>query len=804
VTLTNLDRRTRRALAHPLTVLTLTEGRLPALRDLTDAALQQRYEEAAASDSDDALADVVAVVAESIRRSTGLQLRTNQILCAVALCDGTIAELATGEGKTLAALPSAAWLALDGNGVHVLTANDYLAERDASLAADVLGRLGLTVGTVYAGGQPRDDARAAYACDVTYGTANAVGFDFLRDRLASDAAEQVCRPRYAAIVDEADQILIDEARTPLIISGEGRDTADLAERCFEVVADLEDGVDFDADEVRRVVALTQAGIERAGAALGVDLVDPTHLSSAAAVRQALVARTLMKRDRDYVVVDGEVHIIDANTGRAAAGRRWSDGLHQAIEAKERLNVQPDHRTLASVTLQRYFGGYQHLSGMTGTAAAASGELSAVYGLDVVAIPTHAPSRRIDHDDVVFVTATEKLQNVAEFIAEEHAVGRPVLVGTPDITESEALSALLNSHGVPHQVLNAKNHREEAAVIAQAGRPGAVVVSTSMAGRGVDILLGGDPDALAAAELSDAGIDVDAEAVRRRWADQCAADAEQVRSLGGLLVVGTSRQASRRIDDQLRGRSGRQGDPGESQFCVALDDEVLRPYVGGAVGKLAAGLSGPIAAGRITKTIAKAQATLTELHAAERQRMLDYDEVRATQADEVWRLRDATLHAAADDLWADVKEYAVAVGEYLADRSHDDEAGWDETVASLQTRWAADVAVEDLAASKNPAALLADLLYTRAQANLADLDDPAAIMRHVMVGIRDVAWVEHNEFLNEVRDGIGLRSMAQEDPLVAWRYEAVALYQEMELAIAMRCMEWLCRMTVTITPTAEAS
>jgi preprotein translocase subunit SecA len=697
--------------------------------------------------------EAFALAAAAIERETGLVLRANQLTAAAVLASGRAAELATGEGKTLSALPAAFWLSLAGRGVHAVTANDYLAGRDAELAGRVLGRLGTTVGLVTSEETPDPAAkRAAYECDITYATANELGFDFLRDRIALSLSDQVQRPRYATIVDELDFTLIDEARTPLIISGPTTVNAALLNTAGRTAAALMAGDHYDVDPATRTVGLTDAGAERAAEITGADLSDISNVSVAAALRQALLAKELYRRDREYVVVDGHIFIVDEQTGRALAGRRWSGGLHQAVEWREGVDVQPENRTLASTTLQRYFGGYEILAGMTGTAMTAAGELNATYGLDVVAVPSHRPVVRVDRPDVMYATVADKLDAVAERVADEHRRGRPVLIGTSSVAESEQLSAVLEAINVPHQVLNAKEHSREAEIIAQAGNLGAVTVSTSMAGRGVDILLGGELGSDASSATSP-GYDT-------------------VCALGGLCVIGTSRSTSRRVDDQLRGRAGRQGDPGETQFYLSLEDELLAPFVDRGLGWALRG--GAIEHKAAARAIEKAQAKVESMQINERKELGDYDKVWSAQRETVWAMRERILGAADSAAMAEL--FQSDLDQTLAETDLDDT----ETAA----RWGlSDVGdLGEIAAAK--------------WATLGE--DAWWIARRTWLGVLDAEWVSHCEMLEDLDEGMWLRGTADGKPLHAWEKEAFALFSEFLVRVRRYRWRWWCLAKVEIT------
>jgi preprotein translocase subunit SecA len=745
--------RTKKAL---VSVAKDAEKKFESLRGISDEELAETAAELAerAKRGEEAsylAVEAFAVAALAVERETGLVLRPNQFIAAAALAFGRVAELATGEGKTLAAIPAVFLLALEGKGVHVVTANEYLAARDAEQAGRILGRCGMRVGLSVSSQKDPEMKREAYSCDVTYVTASELGFDFLRDRLTYRLERQVGRELHAVVVDELDSILIDEARTPLVISGRGDAHLEIVATCHKVVAGMKPLEHFEVDLKNQNVALTAEGTVWVGEALGRDLSDPVNVVWAAAVRQALMAREVYRRDRDYVIRDGEVLIVDQSTGRAMPGRRWNGGLHQAIEQKERVEVRAENRTVASTTLQSLFKSYTHLSGMTGTAKSSEEELTETYGLEVIEVPSHKPVVRVDEPDVVHGDQKSKLRAVCERVVAESGRGRPVLIGTGSVAESEKLSQMLQMNGVSHQVLNAKQHDREAEIIAQAGRIGAVTVSTSMAGRGVDILLGGDPVKLAAADQSNLA----------EWVETCREDGEKVRALGGLLVIGTTRAAARRVDDQLRGRAGRQGDPGASAFHLSLDDELLAPYLDSSLGWLLRRTEG-VAHKSITKAIESAQSTIEGDHTRQRVNLARYDEVYAAQRETVWALRQQLLEADDDGM---IEFFAATLNSL-------EESGVPEDVL-------ARCGVERF-----------EDLVSRSEARYAELGtDAPKVARHIWLKRIDAEWVDHLERLEVLRDAITLRSSAKLDPLSEWKREAFELFEEFVFAVAVGRIEW---------------
>ncbi|PZM93306.1 MAG: preprotein translocase subunit SecA, partial [Actinobacteria bacterium] len=641
----------------------LTDAELRALTD------QYRQRIADGESLDDLLPEAFATAREAASRVLGQRHYDVQIMGGAALHFGNIAEMKTGEGKTLTAVLPAYLNALTGKGVHIVTVNDYLAQRDAQWMGRVHEFLGLTVGVILPN-RPAAEHRAAYNCDITYGTNNEFGFDYLRDNMAWSKDELVQRGHYFAIVDEVDSILIDEARTPLIISGPAEHSARWYREFADIAARLEPGTngegDYEVDYAKRTVAITERGVAKVEDRLGIDnLYDSVNTPLISYLNNAIKAKELYKRDRDYIVSDGEVLIVDEFTGRILYGRRYNEGMHQAIEAKEGVEIKQENQTLATITLQNYFRLYEKLAGMTGTAQSEAAEFNKVYKIGVVSIPTHRPMIRLDRPDVIYKTERAKFNAVVEDIAERHAKGQPVLVGTVSVEKSELLSQMLRRRGIPHSVLNAKFHAKEAEIIAQAGRKGAVTVATNMAGRGTDILLGGNPEFLAAQELRQRGLDPveqpdeyqkAMEEVLPRWKEICAAEAEEVAALGGLYVLGTERHESRRIDDQLRGRAGRQGDPGESRFYLSLQDELMKRFRTGAVEAIMDRLNipedVPIESKMVTRQIKSAQAQIESQNAEIRKTVLKYDEVLNKQRQVIYAERRRVLNG--EDLHEQIK------------------------------------------------------------------------------------------------------------------------------------------------------
>ncbi|MEN9793124.1 MAG: preprotein translocase SecA subunit, partial [Actinomycetota bacterium] len=672
-------------------------------RALSDDALRARTVEFRArldrgEDVDDLLVDAFAVVREAADRVIGQRHFDVQMMGGAALHFGWVAEMKTGEGKTLVSTLPAYLNGLTGRGVHIITVNDYLARFHAEWMGRIHRWLGLEVGLVIPGHRDRPvEKRAEYACDITYGTNNEFGFDYLRDNMASTRDDKVQRGHFFAIVDEVDSILIDEARTPLIISGRVADSASIYYRFAAIARTLERDADYEVDEAKRIVFPTEQGIEKVEAELGLaNLYDAVQQNLVHQLQAALKAKELYRRDKDYIVDGGDVKIVDEFTGRILEGRRWSEGLHQAVEAKEGVRINEENQTLATITLQNYFRMYDKLAGMTGTAQTEAAELMNIYGLQVVPIPTNKAVVRVDEADLIFKSEEAKFRAVVEDIAERNSVGQPILVGTISVEKSERLSRELNKRGIRHEVLNAKQHTREAQIVAQAGRLGAVTVATNMAGRGVDILLGGNPELLARQKLLAEGVDaallVDEFALPMPLAsmpedfrtaretamaryrevlpavtEACRAEGEKVRELGGLYVLGTERHDSRRIDNQLRGRSGRQGDAGASRFYLSLEDELMRLFATGALSWVM-GRALPddeaIEAKMVTKAIERAQTTVEQRNAEIRKNVLKYDEVMNEQRKVIYQRRDQILDGA--DLRAAAMDYlAEAVDDLIA-------------------------------------------------------------------------------------------------------------------------------------------
>jgi preprotein translocase subunit SecA len=748
---------------------------------------------------DDLLIEAFAVVREAGVRVLGQRHYDVQLMGGAALHFGWVAEMKTGEGKTLVSTLPAYLNGLTGNGMHLVTVNDYLATRDREWMGRLHNWLGLSTGLIVPGNHDPVFKRAQYACDITYGTNNEFGFDYLRDNMAISRDRKVQRGHVYAIVDEVDSILIDEARTPLIISGRPTDAAQLYYKFASIVRGLRRDDDYEVDEEKHTVVPTEEGIERVERQLGIDnLYDGVAQNLVHQLQAALKAKELYKRDKEYVVTGGEVKIVDEFTGRILEGRRWSEGLHQAVEAKEGVRIKEENQTLATVTLQNYFRMYDKLAGMTGTAQSDAAELANTYELQVVPIPTNRPMVRLDQGDLIYKGEDPKFGAVVDDIAERYEAGQPVLVGTISVEKSEKLSRLLDKRGIRHEVLNAKvgQHFREAEIIAQAGRLKAVTVATNMAGRGVDIILGGNPEGLAKRDVRAEELDPDSEEGRARVAELTAkheaetrAEGDQVRELGGLYVLGTERHDSRRIDNQLRGRSGRQGDPGESRFYLSLEDDLMRLFATGAVnwvmGKTLPD-DVPLEAKMVSKAIERAQTTVEQRNAETRKNVLKYDEVMNEQRKVIYALRDQVLDK------VDLRERIV--DEVLPDAvnslveahcvsDYSEEWDLDGLVAEVRTYWPSDLGEGDLGKATSTNELYEMLTdealgwYEKRETELGP-EVMRQVERQIMLQVIDQRWRNHLYEMDYLRGGIGLRAMGQKDPLVEWQREGFDMFGQM--------------------------
>ncbi len=817
--------------------------KVEALREsfqkLSDAELAAKTQEYRArfqkGESLDALLpEVFAQVREASRRVLGLEHYYVQLLGGIILHNGDIAEMKTGEGKTLVATLAACLNAVSGKGVHVVTVNDYLAKRDSEWMGKLYHFLGYSVGLIVRDMTP-EEKKAAYACDITYATNNELGFDYLRDNMKVNREALVQRELNYAIIDEVDSILIDEARTPLIISGPGEKGTELYAIADGFVRKLKEEEDYVVDEKAKTVNLTEEGTAKAEKYFKVEnFADMENQEINHHVYQALRAHKTMRRDIDYVVQNGQVIIVDEFTGRLMIGRRYSDGLHQAIEAKEGVKVERESRTLATITFQNFFRMYQKLSGMTGTAKTEEAEFEGIYNLAVVQVPTHRPMIREDKNDIILPTIKAKFEAVIEEICQVHENGRPMLVGTVSVENSEILSAMLKRRGIRHEVLNAKNHEKEAGIVAQAGKFGAVTIATNMAGRGTDILLGGNPDYMAKSEMRRKGYDEDmiytasmhldtrdAEVLKARalynelyegFKKQTDAEHEKVVAAGGLYIIGTERHESRRIDNQLRGRSGRQGDPGASRFYIALEDDLMRLFGGERIRMIIERLSGgediPLEYGVMTRQIEKAQKRIEERNFKSRSQVLKYDDVMNQQREVIYGQRRSVLMG--EDIRQAIGGMLDSAVGNLADSYCPEElsAGeWDLDALNLALAnlipqaYFAPVSAEDL--KKKNARAAKELLLERARSayeqKSAELEGEGLDMREIerVVLLREVdsKWMEHIDNMDQLRDGIGLRAYGQVDPVVAYQKEGFDMFDEMIAAIQQGTVQMLFRITV---------
>ena len=718
---------------------------------------------------DDILVEAFAVVREAAQRTVGLRPFDVQLLGGLVLHEGKIAEMKTGEGKTLAATLPIYVNALTGEGVHVVTVNDYLARRDAEWMGPIYRFLDLTVGNIVHG-LDDDERRAAYACDITYGTNNEFGFDYLRDNMKFRIEDYVQRDFHYAIVDEVDSILIDEARTPLIISGPSEESTDKYYRINQVIPRLKREEHYTIDEKSRTVALTESGVARVESLLKVqNLYEPQNIEILHHVNQALKAHTLFKRDVDYLVKDGQVIIVDEFTGRVMPGRRYSDGLHQALEAKEHVKIEQENQTLASVTFQNYFRMYKKLAGMTGTADTEAAEFKKIYNLDVIVVPTNMPMIRTDHSDVIYKTEKEKFAAVIDEIKELHAIKRPVLVGTISIEKSEFLNRQLTKHGIPHNVLNAKNHEKEAEIIAQAGQPGAVTISTNMAGRGTDIKLG-----------------------------------EGVAKLGGLHILGTERHESRRIDNQLRGRSGRQGDKGSSRFYLSLEDDLLRIFgaerISSVMDRIGVEEGQPIEHKLISRAIENAQKRVEGQNFDIRKHLLDYDDVMNRQREVIYRQRREVL--AGTDLWQTIDEILEEVTDLLIDDYLDEKVRADEwnlkalddaVFKQYSLRFNFDNPVGDATSRDEIKERIMQGVNGLLRKKETDFGKPLMeyIIRVIMLQSLDTHWKDHLLAMDHLKEGIGLRGYGQKDPKREYQREGYEMFMDMVYRIKEDTLQKLC-------------
>ena len=762
------------------------------------------------------LPEAFAVVREASKRTLGKRHYDVQLMGGAALHLGNIAEMKTGEGKTLVATLPAYLNALSGKGVHIVTVNDYLAEYQANLMGRVFRFLGMECGVILSSMEP-DERRKQYAADITYGTNNEFGFDYLRDNMAWTVEEQVQRGHNFAIIDEVDSILIDEARTPLIISGPAAGEANRWYAEFARIAAtlLKRGEDYEVDEKKRTVGILESGIDKVEDHLGVkNLYESKNTPLIGFLNNSIKAKELFTNNKDYVVIDGEVLIVDEHTGRILPGRRYNDGIHQAIEAKEGVEIKPENQTMATVTLQNYFRMYDKLSGMTGTAETEAAEFMNTYELGVVPIPTNKGVQRIDNPDKVYRDEIAKFKAVVKDIKERHEKGQPVLVGTASVENSEYLSRQLAKAGVRHEVLNAKNNEREAAIVAQAGRKGAVTVATNMAGRGTDIMLGGNPEFEAVEKMRELGLDpnTNSEEYEARWPevlkaceDAAKEEHDEVTKLGGLYVLGTERHESRRIDNQLRGRSGRQGDPGESRFYLSLTDELMRLFNTGMATRLmaAAPEDSALDSKIVSRAIATAQANVEGRNAEQRKNVLKYDDVLNRQREAIYKDRGRILHG--DDLKEQISGFVDEVLTTIIDarvsEGHAEDWDFDELWSALKQVYPISITVDDLAEDAGDRTkitrdqivkeVLADahLIYEEREKSVGE-ESMREIERRVMLSVIGERWPEHLYEMEYLKEGIGLRAMAQRDPLVEYQREGYDMYQSMLGAIREETVTYL--------------
>ena len=730
---------------------------------------------------DSLMPQVFAAVREASERTIGLRHYDVQLVGGMALHEGNIAEMKTGEGKTLVATLSMVLNALSGKGTHLITVNDYLSKRDAEWMGPIYNMMGLSVGVIYPF-MPHEERVAAYRADITYGTNSEFGFDYLRDNMVLNTEDMVQRGHNYCIVDEVDSILVDEARTPLIISGPSDDNVELYKTADQIARQLKDAEDFEKDEKERNISLTEPGIAKAERLMKMPglFSDAAHSELAHRIVQAIKAHKLFQRDVHYVAKDGEIIIVDEFTGRLMEGRRYSDGLHQAIEAKERVRVGRESQTLATITLQNYFRMYKKLAGMTGTAATEAEEFNEIYGLKVITVPTHREMIRLDNSDAVYCTALEKYSAVADEVFEKHTAGQPVLVGTTSIENSERVSKLLKARKIEHQVLNAKHHEKEAQIVAQAGRLGAVTVATNMAGRGTDIVLGGQP-----------------------YNDE---EHDKVTALGGLAIIGTERHESRRIDNQLRGRSGRQGDPGVSRFYLSLEDDLLRLFgsdkIQGLMGKLGMENGESINSPMLTKVIESSQKKVEQMHFDIRKQLLSYDNVMNRQREAVYTERQNIL---SDEK---VTEYGLGIAEgvisdliehyYQENVAPDTERAVNRVRSIFGPEVASEfVGVDSLTGVELLREDISEAVKLKYESKIQEFGEELAprLIRYILLNTLDNGWRDHLLGMDELRRGIGLRAIGQKDPLLEYQFESHNLFQDMMRRTRLSITEQIFRVKI---------
>ncbi|WP_424511419.1 preprotein translocase subunit SecA [Rubrobacter taiwanensis] len=801
-----------KALQNQVEAVTALE---PEIRKLSDRELAAKTDEfrerlERGASLDDLMTEAFAVVREAARRTLGMRPFDVQVMGGIVLHQGKIAEMKTGEGKTLAATMPVYLNALSGEGVHIVTVNDYLARRDAEWMGPIYESLGLTVGVIQ-DGMGFEERQRAYAADLTYGTNAQFGFDYLRDNIATRTDQLVQRRLKYAIVDEVDSILIDEARTPLIISGLPESAADTYYRFAAIVPHLKEGEDYEVDEKKRQVAPTESGVEKVEKALGVDnLYDDVNRNLVNHLNQALRAHTLFKRDNQYIVRDDQVFIVDEFTGRVLEGRRYSEGLHQAIEAKEGVPIREENQTVATITIQNFFRQYDKLAGMTGTAATEADEFMHIYGMEVVSIPTHRPMIREDREDLIYANKKAKYRAVVDDIAERHRKGQPVLVGTISVEVSELISKMLRQRGIRHNVLNAKHHEREAEIVAEAGRKGAVTIATNMAGRGTDIKLGGSDEAdeewTEEHERLAAGIMQKYPTITREMLEGRSLESLEVVSLGGLYVLGTERHESRRIDNQLRGRSGRQGDPGESRFYLSFEDDLLRLFGGDRMQRMVdrIGLEegDAIEAGMVSGSVRRAQEQVESQHFQVRKKILEYDDVLNKQREVIYALRREILEGEKVDTWDYVEDVLrEAVARHVSDDVYPEEWDMDALAAEVNRFFPCSIDFHALDIETLTPESVTEMVLEDARERLeerrreweertAELErrglsrsDGVSTFedaeRATLLSIVDQKWREHLYDMEYLREGIGWRGVGQRDPLVEYKREGYDLFMDME-------------------------
>lgn len=775
----------------------------PRISKLTDAELQAKTAEfkeklSQGATLDDLLIEAFAVVRETAKRTLNMRHFDVQLMGGIVLHQGKIAEMKTGEGKTLVATLPAYLNALTGEGVHIVTVNDYLARRDTEWMGPIYRFLGLTVGTIQHG-MSDEERKKAYLCDITYGTNNEFGFDYLRDNMKFRLEDIVQRGHNYAIVDEVDSILIDEARTPLIISGPSEESTAIYYQIDDLVRKMKKDEDYQIDEKAKTVVLTEKGVEKAEKFLGVsNLFDLSNQHLVHHIYQALKAHNFFKRDVDYIVKDGKVIIVDEFTGRLMPGRRWSDGLHQAVEAKERVRIEQEYQTLATITFQNFFKLYKKLAGMTGTAETEAEEFAHVYGLDVVVIPTNKPLIRYEYPDVIYRTEKEKWKAVVEEIKKEHQKGRPILVGTVSIEKSEKLSSMLKKEGIKHVVLNAKYHEKEAEIVAQAGRLGAVTIATNMAGRGTDILLGGNPEFLAKEEMRKRGYNPHTNwdenlyrEILEKTKKQVEEEHKKVVELQGLYIIGTERHEARRIDNQLRGRAGRQGDPGASIFFLSLEDDLMRIFgsdkLSGLMKTLGMEEGVPIQHKWVSKAIERAQRQVEAHNFSIRKHLLEYDDVMNKQREVIYKMRREILEKKDMKEWVQEKIEVLLdwhLEKYCNSKGHAEDWDIDGLRKAILYQFSFDISQLDGDFSEMTFEEFRELLheklkeiYSQKERMLGE-ERMRELERYALLQVIDFKWKDHLLAMDHLKEGIGLRGYGQRDPLIEYKRESFDMFQEM--------------------------